>query len=111
MEGRTLMNKEIKSLLLCLVAFLAGMLVVYMMGCNDTPTPYDPVQHNGPVLDPAVLNAPRCPNPFCDCGLIAWTDIWCDYHAESIKKYGWTPGDHGYPSHTAYHAEAVFSPK
>ena len=110
------MNKEIKSLLLCLVAFLSGMLVVYMMGCNDTDNdmPYAPVQQDGPVLDAqdtAALNAPRCPNPFCDCGLIAWTDIWCDYHAGSIKKYGWTPGDHGYPSHAAYHAEAVFSPK
>ena len=104
------MNKEIKSLLLCLTAFLAGMLVIYTMGCNDTDNniPYTPVQQDTTVLDiqdTAVLNSPPCPNPFCDCGMIAWTDLWCDYHAGSIKKYGWSPDD------IPYYARDVSSPK
>ena len=79
-----------KSLLLCVLAFVVGLLVVVSIGCSVSSQtkikaetkpiayPHDltyPV--TGYDLDKVVTLEVECCG---DCGFAPWTDSWCEFH-------------------------------
>jgi hypothetical protein len=79
-----------KSLLLCVLAFVVGLLVVVSIGCSVSsqtkikagikPITY-PHDLTYPVteydLDKVVTLEIECCK---DCGFAPWTDSWCEFH-------------------------------
>ena len=85
-------ESQIKSLLLCVLAFVVGLLVVVSIGCSVSsqteikalPTPIHltyPQDLTYPVtgydLDKVVGLEIECCE---DCGFVPWTDSWCEFH-------------------------------
>lgn len=83
------MKEEVRSLVLCLIAFVLGCLCVFAIsGCSvssqteiETKPLIYPHDLTHPVtgydLDKVVTLELEC---CTDCGFVPWTDSWCEKH-------------------------------